>query len=357
MKPAQTIRVAMLALLPLTGCGPEARPVGVLVSSGIDTAAALAASAPGPGSIELRVEWPRNAVGAQAALDAAEKLVAEGVIAVVGHSNSGASLAASQAYNRARVVQLAPTTTATVYERAGEYSFRMVPSDRDQAQLLVRAARQFASGRPVVVMYENDAYGYGLYRDLEHAARQQAQPLATAAAFLSDERPEAVQAVLEKLLERDPGVLIWLGRGIPLNAVHERARAAGVTVVASDGVDTRRTYVNEGDVYTGLYFVRLLPPEVQERARRALAGSLDLVGVGAEGLLTYDAVGVIRAAVAEGARSGSGVRDYLLSLGRTRPPYHGLTGEIQFDENRSLQRAWQLARVTGSTVVPFEVAP
>lgn len=357
MKPAQSILVAMLAVLPLAGCRVEPRPVGVLVSRGIDTAATLAAAAAGPGAIELRVEWPASAVGAQAALDVAEKLVDEGAIAVVGHSNSAASLAASQAYNRARVVQLAPTTTATVYEHAGEYSFRMVPSDRDQARLLVRAARQLAGGRPVVVMYENDAYGYGLHRDLEHAARSQAVSFAAAAAYLSDEPPAAVRAVFARLLERRPGVLIWLGRGIPLDAIYAQARAAGVKVIASDGLDAKRTYANDGDVFTGLYFVRLLDPAVQERAARALAGRLDVAAVGAEGLLTYDAVGVIRAAVAEGARDGSDVRAYLLSLGRTRPPYDGVTGEIHFDENRSLQRAWQLAMVTGSAVVPVEVAP
>src|SRR5690606_24327043 len=102
--------------------------------------------------------------------------------------------------------------------------------------------------------------------------------------------------------------------------------------------------------FDGLVFVRLLDADVHARAAATLAGRVEDAALGAEALLTYDAIGVIRAAVGDGARQGSEIRDYLLTLGHTRPPYRGVTGRIQFDEHRTLQRPWRLARVTADGV-------
>ncbi|MBC8087045.1 MAG: hypothetical protein H7Z40_07240 [Phycisphaerae bacterium] len=44
----------------------------------------------------------------------------------------------------------------------------------------------------------------------------------------------------------------------------------------------------------------------------------------------YDAVGLLNAAAASAGNSPSGVRDWLRSLGRSRPPYDGVLGNIDF---------------------------
>lgn len=345
---ATSERALPLLFLLLAGCRESPPAVGVLMSTGIEAAAQAAVAEEGPGAIRLEVGSSPTA--ADAALDGAERMVERGVVAVVGHSNSAASLTASQVYNRAGIVQIAPTTTATVYERAGPYSFRLVPSDRQQAQLLARAALQLGRGAPVAVLYENDAYGYGLYRDLGRAADSLGLRFTGAGAFLANEEPRVLRALLAAVLRPRPRVVLWLGRATPLDSLMASLRAADVLVIGPDALDNAAVHRNLRGNFDGLVFVRLLDARVQARAVAQLADRVEGVDIGAEALLTYDAVGVIRAAVGAGARQGSEIRGYLLSLGRERPPYRGLTGPIQFDENRTLQRPWRLARVTGQGV-------
>ena len=50
----------------------------------------------------------------------------------------------------------------------------------------------------------------------------------------------------------------------------------------------------------------------------------------------YDAVGLLNTAAAEVGGNPNAVRDYLLSLGRSRPPYQGVLGAIDFTGKRAI---------------------
>jgi branched-chain amino acid transport system substrate-binding protein len=66
---------------------------------------------------------------------------------VVGHVTSGSSLAVSQLYNDAQVVQLSPTATSVLYSQAGPFSYRMVPPDDAQGRFLADVlARDYPAG-------------------------------------------------------------------------------------------------------------------------------------------------------------------------------------------------------------------
>jgi ABC-type branched-subunit amino acid transport system substrate-binding protein len=64
--------------------------------------------------------------------------------------------------------------------------------------------------------------------------------------------------------------------------------------------------------------------------------------------LAYDAMGVILAAIDAGARTGPQVRDYLMELGRSRPPYKGITGPVAFDDAGNRVGRYRLAPVDWS---------
>ena len=114
--------------------------------------------------LELRDVGGATSTSARMALETAERLASDPtVLAVVGHTNSSSSLAASQVYNARRLVQIAPTSTSPLYSHAGRYSFRLVTSDAHQGvfladQVLARAPRP----RTAVVFVNND-YGRPLH--------------------------------------------------------------------------------------------------------------------------------------------------------------------------------------------------
>src|SRR5260221_3740861 len=129
--------------------------------------------------LEHRVVNGLSSTSAKDALTAAESLATDAtILAVVGHTNSNASLAASQVYNERHVVQIAPTSTAPLYSHAGPYSFRMVPSDLYQGEFL---AKVVAGGSPpsrVAVLYQEDRYGRSLRGRLaEELAVRDIQPV------------------------------------------------------------------------------------------------------------------------------------------------------------------------------------
>src|SRR5260221_1495809 len=128
--------------------------------------------------LELRVVNGLSSTSAKDALTAAESLATEAtILAVVGHTNSNASLAASQVYNERHVVQIAPTSTAPLYSHAGPYSFRMVPSDLYQGEFLAKVVAGDSPHPRVAVLYENHDYGRSLPGGLAGgAARRDIHP-------------------------------------------------------------------------------------------------------------------------------------------------------------------------------------
>ena len=71
-----------------------------------------------------------------------------------------------------------------------------------------------------------------------------------------------------------------------------------------------------------------------------------------EGVLVHDAMRLMGEAARAGARTRTEMRDYLMSLGRTRPPFSGVSGLISFGDDGQVDRKMELARVGLKGVYP-----
>lgn len=339
-------------------CGDTAIPrVGVVVSTNPVHAAAVAlADHTRDGLPPMDVIAHANPAPASAdpSLVLAESLVRDsGVMAVVGHSSSTVSLAASQIYNAARVVQIAPTSTAPAYSDAGPYSFRLVPSDVEQARFIADAVRTgWPRAQRLAVIHVNDDYGRGLYRSMDSYLD------GVVFRGLYAETPDTthVTALADRLVKAAPHVLIWIGRPRRLQVLLAAVRPGlgQLQVICSDACDDALVYDNDDDGYTGIRFVRFIDPEAPDSALQAFRREYErrtAEPVAAEAVLTYDAVRLIGQAIADGARTGEALRRYLHSLGRSRPAYAGLSGPIRFNESGDVQRPYLLADVLPGGVV------
>src|SRR5690606_25703927 len=85
------------------------------------------------------------------------------VVAVVGHLSSGASIAASDVYNEPGkgLVAISPGATSPEMSTTGEWTFRVCPSDLQQATALAEWAFHDLGRRRAVIVYVNDSYGRG----------------------------------------------------------------------------------------------------------------------------------------------------------------------------------------------------
>lgn len=347
----------------LGACADQAPPrVGVIVSAAPGRAAGLAAGEQQPGErghFEAVIASPAStATGAEEAIAQANAFVIDPrVVAVVGHSNSASSLAASQIYNSAGLVQIAPTTTAPVYGQAGPFSFRLVPSDTLQAAYLSKALRHHWPGSRIAVVHVNDDYGRGLLRVL----RPQLDSVVFEGLYADGADSTDVMRLRSEIADSRPDALVWLGRPGTLGMMLPSLRAVlpDLAVVCADACDVAAVYSNRAGQFTGLHFVRFLDPASPDSAMRSFQVRYrEQTGevASSEALLTYDAVSLVRAALRDGARTRAEVREYLRSLGAARPAFEGITGRIEFDASGAFVRTYGLAEVRATGVVPAEHA-
>lgn len=287
--------------------------------------------------LELMVFSGQWLTSAEAALRAADSLTrVPGVLAVVGHANSSASLAASQVYNSTRVVQVAPNSTSPLYRAAGPYSYRLVGSDAQQASFLVDELRRRGAPR-TAVFFVNDDYGRPL-RDsvVAHAAAARV-PIVLETPYSELENFADAEAVIAQLVRARPELILWLGRALDLKRVLDAARGRlNVPVLASDGIGVLCCVTDSmRRALQGVAFVRLVNPHNADPAFQALRTRYMEAtgdrGVTDQAALTFDAVLLLAAAIQQEGADREGIRRYLDALGRGRPRFRGVTGTIAFD--------------------------
>jgi branched-chain amino acid transport system substrate-binding protein len=350
----------ILAFILLCGCAPDPPlVVGAALSNSFVNATRMAIDDAGrEGGLPPldSVLLPESSNRAAVALEAVERFLATpGLIGVVGHSNSSASLAAAPMYNRHAIVQIAPTTTAEIYSQAGPFSFRLVPADNTQGAFLARVTDSlFADGTRLALFYVNDDYGRGLRSAFLAELDTTRFPVVHQQPHSDEEvtspppdREERVRATLTTALGTGPDVVVWLGRATTFELYLRvlRELAGPIPVLGSDAL---ASWADRAGGWDGIRFVDFLDLGATAELREFRRRYLDRFGVtaGTSEVLSHDAMHLLLAAIRDGARSGEEVRQWLGSLGAERPAFPGLSGPIAFDANGDIARSYVLVTVT-----------
>lgn len=356
-------RLAILIPVLLAGC-TRGRPVGIGVAlSGTfveATRLALKDAAAAGGLPSLDTVLIGEATNRAApALELADRFRrVERMVAVIAHSNSAASLATAPVYNEAEIVQIAPTSTAASYSLAGPYSFRLVPSDAAQGEVLAAALDSLApAGARVAILYVNDDYGRGVreafldrldrtrhtvVHDQPHSDDELGMPPA--------DREHTVRAVVGSVLASRPEAIFWFGRArtfdLYLSVIRESAGA--LPILGSDGLASWGGWDRGGGRWDGVRYTDFLDMTATAELRDFDQRFRQRFGApaGTGEVLSHDGMRLVLAAVRDGARSGPDVRDWLRSLGRTRPPFPGLSGPIAFNDAGDVTRSFVLVTIT-----------
>lgn len=256
------------------------------------------------------------------------------IVAVVGHGGSRASLAAAPIYNEAGIVQLTPMSTSRLLQSVGRWTFNLAPDDSVEGAFIGDfVAGRLRAGR-VTIYYVNDEYGTGL-RDgvLAELTRRGVAVVDRVPMDLSSDFRTLVAASLKQGV---PDVVVVAGRQHETGTIARLLREHGVrrAVVAGDGAAVLPALAQlAGPGADSVYVVAYWTPEASdslsrafvERYRRA-AGVAPL----SPDAVVHDALMLVAEAVHEAGTSPAAVRAYLLELGRSRPPFLGVTGPITF---------------------------
>lgn len=354
-------RMVVLAVVTslAASCGePGAFRVGVVVDGAAAQAAELAAAAVNAEGgirgrpLELTFLSAHSPADPEAAIIIADSLARDrSILAVVGHSNSAASLAASKIYNDAGLPQVAPTTTAPAYSPAGPYSFRLVSSDSVHAMVLAAHARATVRTRAAIA-YVNDEYGRGIHELIQPMLGPRIDVVLDVA-YLDGSDPARVARIGRAVAESGADILFWLGRPTALREVLRAARDRGadLLVLGGDPLDSPVVHLDYAS-FAGVRFVQLADLTSPTPATDSLRVRLERLGspLTSEAVLAFDAVRLIAEIGREGADTRAAIRDALAAVGRTREPYMGLGGAIEFDEAGDARREVGLVEVTADGV-------
>ena len=352
--------LSIVCSLIIAGCSrDEAIRIGIVVGAdGMKGARLAAESLNAAGGVrgrpvELVVLEGQWLTSAEMAIRAADSLSGRrDILAVIGHANSSASLAAAQVYNANRVVQIAPNSTSPLMRSAGPYTYRMVGSDAGQASFLV--SELVRRGRPrTALFYVNDDYGRPLHDSVAMLAARAGVPIVLDLPYVELEAFEDRRAIADTLARLEPGVVLWLGRALDLEKVLNEVRphAPGLDVVASDGIGAVCCEVDRlKRALAGVSYARLIDPSSQSADLAALrerySGARDGF-ISDQAALTYDAVLLLGRAIEEGGANREAIRRYLDRLAATQTPFHGAAGTTVFDSAGDARGAYYLDTVRG----------
>jgi branched-chain amino acid transport system substrate-binding protein len=354
MKIRSGIALSLLAAAALGGCRGEvvigiAGPLGKPNGRSMKLAAQMAADeinrAGGIGGDSVRLVFADDNADASRAIEVARQLRGDpAVVAVVGHVNSAASLKAATIYNAVGndsvpgdpVVEISPASSSPQLTGAGEWTFRICPTDLEFSPALARWASRLGKRR-AAVLYANDDYGQGVNATFGDAFTRAGGTIVSDDPYLpaAYENADALDPYLVRAFRRGADALVIGGQapeGLKIIAAAKRLGFTG-PILGADGL----TGVKDGGpVAEGVYVSSaFLPDRPAEKSQRFVQAYFQRYNELPDhrGAMTYDVLYMLKEAVEKGGRDRRAVRDYVASIGIGRPKFDGVSGTIQFDRN------------------------
>ena len=289
----------------------------------------------GADKVRLQLQSEDDAGDPVQAAVVAQKLVESKVAGVVGHMNSGATIAASRIYVAAGIPQISPSATNPEYTRqAFKTAFRVLADDTQLGRTLGKYAVGSLMAKTVAVVDDRTDYGRGVAEEFakavvaagakivsKYSTSDKATDFGPILAGIRRKRPDIVffggmDAVAGPMLRQMKSLTIpsrfMGGDGI---CTADLAKLAG-NAVADDKVFCAEAGGVEGDARAGL-------DQFKNRYRARFNNDIELYAPYA-----YDAVNLMVAAMVKAGSTDPA--KYLPVLAATSG-YQGITGTIAFD--------------------------
>jgi len=263
----------------------------------------------------------------------AQQLVDAGVVAVIGHLNSGVSIEAAPVYAAAGMPQMAISTNPKFTQLGYETTFRMVANDNLQARAMGSfAAAQFGDTARYAVVDDGTPYGKGLADGAAEQLKAEKREVGLRQSF--DDKTTAFDELAGKLKAENLSVVVSTLNDFQNLALIEALKKIDHTQVRLLGSDTAKTtdMVKGAGAIQGIFATSPIL-EVKEfvTGRQFLEKYLGAFKIPPAygGHYTYDSMYVLSAAM-QAAKSVK-PKDIVAALHRING-YAPVTGTMKWDE-------------------------
>lgn len=281
------------------------------------------------------------------AASAAQKLVDEGVVAVVAPNMSSNTLAAVPILNGAKIPSVSPGATnpkVTVDEKTGKvlpYSFRACFIDPYQGQVMASFVTNKLKAKKVAILIDNSSdYAKGLAKFFTESFTKSGGEIVGTEAYL--QKDTDFNATLTKIKAMNPDFIYVPGYYQEVGLIVKQARDMGITVPfgGGDGWDSPTlTEIAGGDALNGCYYSNHYA--IQEDNKKVMDFVNSYKGAnqkepGVFGALTYDTVYLLAQVIKDaGAADPEKIKDALDKL----QSFEGVTGKMSFTPTHDAKKA------------------
>lgn len=277
--------------------------------------------------IELLVEDDQH--DPKQAVSVANKLVNRGVVGIIGHFNSSASIPASSVYNRAGIPMITPASTnPRLTEQGFDNVFRICGRDDQQGQVAASFVINKLRIKRVAVLHDKTTYGQGLADEFVKALGDRVEVVYYNGIMQGD---KDFRAVLTALKEGNPELLYFGGIYPEGGLIVKQARELGITIpfMSGDGVIDPKFIEIAGPASEGTYLTFSPDPGKLESAKGFIEAYRKTYGEpGPYSIYAYDATNVLLQAI-EVAKSTDGKA---VSKTIHEMKYAGALGKLQWDD-------------------------
>ncbi|MEP6731619.1 MAG: branched-chain amino acid ABC transporter substrate-binding protein [bacterium] len=260
------------------------------------------------------------------------------VVAVIGHTESDATIAAAPVYadrehNGKHPMVAVTSATALAVTRVSPWIYRVNANVAEQGRSLARFVADSLGMRRSAVLYRNDAMGKGFNRAFTAEFAKSGGEVVEHDPFT--ETIDDFDAYGKRLVMKKVPSVVISGNAPQIRTMMRALHQAGgnPVVLGMNGPAASDT----GD-FKGLRYIMLFSaarPVSAEGVRFVAAFNAKTQHNPSHwGALGYDAARMIGLAVQEKGADRNGIREWFAAVGRGGTPFPGATGPITFDENR-----------------------
>jgi branched-chain amino acid transport system substrate-binding protein len=358
MKRIITLVILALLILP-SACSrkPKRIVIGIALSAGNHPAAVLAVkeinASGGIGGVPIELmglEW--KVVSHFNAVDilrwASQFAEEKDLVAVIGHSDSSSTLSAAAYYNQHKVPQIVTIATNPAITNIGVWTYRLCLSDAAQGPALADYAVKDWGKRRIAVFHVNDDYGRGLAQLFEQRVREQGGEIVSSIMHrnvLEKDDEELIRSALIGLKKKGAPDLVVLFQRIDAGRFTIRAvREAGLgsSILGGDSLGPPAFAKANSELMEGVRVSQFfLPSSEDARTAKFLKDYREFTGHDADygEAFTYDAVYLVRDAIAGGGPTREGVKSYLDRLIRERSQQTGVAGTYMLGPDHDGRRS------------------
>jgi branched-chain amino acid transport system substrate-binding protein len=274
----------------------------------------------------------------QKAVTVAQSLIDAGVVAVIGHFNSGCTIPASRVYNDAKIVEISPGSTNPLYTEQGfPYAFRICGRDDQQGAAIAAFLHDQLKLNKIAILDDKTTYGEGLATVVKSSFEAKGGTVVMFQGIGKDDRD--FRANIAVVQGSGAEAFVWggmYGQGGPL-CVQLREAGLNIPFVSDDGCQDQ-AFVNTVGGNAQNVFVSFGKDYSNQPAAQAFVKTYKDTyqrDVGSYSVYGYDAANVLLTAISK-AQSTDADKVAAVMKGQ---PFDTIQGQVEFDAKGDLKVA------------------